>query len=174
MPGLTGHLRHTAPDVEATGIGVVSAADGVHDAAGEFAAATVFGIEGLVPLGTGIEGGHGGFLNAPEHAGVHLGLHLEDFLDDGRVSNQHPYAPSGHVVALGQGVEFHAALPGAGNGQYGLGLVEDEAVRVVVDKEYSVAACKGHQPFKHIPACRSPGGHVGVVGPHQFHAREVH
>ena len=77
-------------------------------------------------------------------------------------------------MALGQGVHLHAHLAGAGNGEDGLGLIEHEAVRVVVDKEDAVLAGEGYQLLEHIPACRCSGGHVGIVGPHELDPAEVH
>ena len=76
-------------------------------------------------------------------------------------------------MALGQGVHLQAELAGAGDGQEGAGLVEDEAVRVVIDKENAVAAGKVHQLFEDILPGRGSRGHVGIIGPHDLYAREV-
>ena len=77
-------------------------------------------------------------------------------------------------MALRQGIHLQAYLTGARHGQDGLRLVQDEAVRVVVDQEDAVLPCEGHQFFHHVAAGGGSGGHVGVIHPHELYAGKVH
>ena len=77
-------------------------------------------------------------------------------------------------MALGQGIHFQAALPGAGHRKDGKLLVKDKGIRVVVHQQDAVLPGKGHQFFKYFPPGGGAGGHVGVVHPHELDTGKVH
>ena len=77
-------------------------------------------------------------------------------------------------MALGQGIHFQAALPGAGHRKDGKLLIEHKGVRIVVHQQDAVLPGKGHQFLEHIPPGGGAGGHVGVVHPHELDTGKVH
>ena len=78
-------------------------------------------------------------------------------------------------MALRHGVELYAAVFGTWHLEQREGfLVENERVGVVVHHHDAVLFGKGNQPLVGLHACRTACGHIGIVGPHQLYAREVH
>ena len=53
-------------------------------------------------------------------------------------------------------------------------LVEDEAIGIVVDDDDVVILCKLHQSLVGLTTRIATRRHVGIVGPHQLHVREIH
>ena len=53
-------------------------------------------------------------------------------------------------------------------------LAEDERVRIVVHNHDAVILGKLHQAFVGFTLGTASRRHVGIIGPHQFHSREVH
>ena len=147
----------------------------MHDFTGKPAAVAVVAVVAVVPLLSGFEGGGGGELHGAEHAAVDVALHLQHPLHEVGVRGKHADAPTGHIVALAHGVELDAALFGSRYAEDAEGMfVQDEAVRVVVDDDDAFAAGEVHQLPVQPGGGVGSGGHIGVVGPHQLHAAQVH
>ena len=72
-------------------------------------------------------------------------------------------------------LEFDAAVLGARHlHDAQRTLVEDEAVGIVVDDDEVVPACEVHEPPVEFGGGIGARRHVGIVGPHDFHAAQVH
>ena len=92
-----------------------------------------------------------------------------------RIGGEHSHTPAGHVVALAHRVELDAAFFGSGhikNTQWF--LVQDKAVWVVVYNHNIMAACKVYQLFIQFHRGVRSGRHIGIVGPHNLDAAQVH
>ena len=77
-------------------------------------------------------------------------------------------------MALAHGVELDAVAFGTGYLQQAQPVVvQDEAVRVVVHHHDVVPAGEVHQFLVSLTAGVGSGRHVGIVGPHEFYARQV-
>ena len=128
-----------------------------------------------MPLGIVLVGGCRSQLHGAEGARVDVALHLQDPFHKFRVRGQHAHAPSRHVVAFAHGIEFDAALLGTWHLQDAQPLmVEDEAVRVVVDDDDVVPLREVHQFFVGFATRVGTRGHVRIIAPKDFHARQVH
>ena len=53
-------------------------------------------------------------------------------------------------------------------------LIEDERVGIVVHHDDAVALGETHEPLVGLHPCIAASRHVGIVGPHQADAAEVH
>ena len=78
-------------------------------------------------------------------------------------------------MTLRHRVELDAAVLGSGHLKDAeMLLTQNETVGVVVDHYDIVVLGKAHQPLVGLAACPSTRRHIGIVGPHQLHARQVH
>ena len=78
-------------------------------------------------------------------------------------------------MALTHGVEFDATIFSsryAENTQRT--IIQDEAVRVVVHYNNTFTTGEIYQTFIHLHGGIGSCRHVGIVGPHQFYATQIH
>ena len=148
-------------------------AQGVHDFFGHDASAGVLGIERVEPCVVFAEGADGGEHGGDELAGVDVALDFENPADELRVGGEHAHAPSGHGVALGEGIHLDGDVGGAGCLEDAAGsVVEDEGVGVVVDNDDVMASGKVDGALEDVVGGLGACGHVGVVEPHEPDAVE--
>ena len=115
-------------------------------------------------------------LECAEGSAIYVALHLQYPRYELAIGGKHAHTPAGHIVTLGHGVELYATIlcPLYLQDAQFLALVEDEGVGVVVHDDYVVLLGKAHQSFVGLHLCLTTRGHIGIVCPHQFYAREVH
>ncbi len=143
-----GDLR---PNEHAYLVAVVHATDEVQQFEHLVAAAAVDGIEAVVPVFSQFQCGNGGHLHGLEHTGVHVGFKPQHIAEDGGISYQHAYAPSGHVAGFAEAVQFQCHVHRAGGSHEAGGrFVQDEAVRVVVAQQDIMFGGEGHEFFESI------------------------
>ncbi len=112
-----------------------------------------------------------GVLDRLEDAAVDIRLHLAEGGDGRRVSDHHPDAPAGHVVALGEGVELDPNLLGPGHLKEALRAVTVVAhlrIGVVVAHENVVLRCEVDHLLEEAVGSHRAGRVVGVADPHQL------
>ena len=116
-------------------------------------------------LGT-LQGGDGGDLDGGEGAIVQVGLDTGQGTDQVGVAAHEADAPTGHVVALGQGKEFDGDLGGPGDLEDGGGDVaieDDVGVGQVVDHPDAVLPGDGDDPLEEVELDALGGGIAGEV-----------
>ena len=114
-------------------------------------------------------------LHGTEHSAVDVAFHFQNPLYKLCVRSQHADTPSRHIVTFTHGVEFYTAFFGTRHTQDTDRLiVQDKAVRIVVHNHDVLAAGKLHQAFVQFRSSVGTGRHVRIVGPHQFHAAQIH
>ena len=78
-------------------------------------------------------------------------------------------------MTLRERVELDATVFGSLNLHDGeVLLVEDEGVGIVVHHHNLMSLGEIDQPLIGLPPCIASRGHVGIVGPEEFHAGEIH
>ena len=169
-------LRNLAPEEHAHLIGVVGAAQHVHNLLGILTTTTVeVDVELAVPCLIVLVSLSSSELDATEGAALDVRLHLQNPLNELGVRGTEANAPTRHVMAFRHGVELDAAVLGARHLQDGeMLLAEDEAVGVVVDHDDVVVLSKLDQTLVGLALGTSACRHVGIVRPHQLDAREIH
>ena len=114
-------------------------------------------------------------LDAAEGSAVDVAFDFQYPRDEGGIGHAHTHTPARHVMTLRQRVELDAAVLGSRHlHQRQVFFAEDEGIGIVVDDDDAVVLCKLHQPLVSLTLCPSACRHIGIVGPHQFHTRQVH
>ena len=169
-------VRDAAPKEHAHLLRVVFAAQHVHNLLGILAAAGVsLDVELTMPLVAVAVSLGSGKLYAAEGAALDVRLDLQNPLNELGIRGTETDAPAGHVVTLRHRVELNAAVLGTRYLEDAqVLLAEDERVGIVVDDDDAVLTCEAHQTLVGLAAGAATCRHVGIVGPHQFHTREVH
>ena len=165
-----------APEEHAHLRGIEVALQRAHDFLGQVAASAVGSYIGFaVPLLAVAVGFGRCQLYAAESSAVDVALDFQYPLDELGVRGAQAHTPARHVVALRHRVELNAAVLGAGHLQERQRMVvQDEGVGVVVHHDDAMVLCEPHQALVGLHACCAAGGHVGIVGPHQLDAAQVH
>ena len=157
--------------------GVECASESGHNLLGHIAAAAVGVDVGLaMPFFAVSRQGFGcGELYTSERTAVDVALDFEYPRNESGIGDTHTHTPTRHVVALGHRIELYAAIFGIGNLHQREALFgENERIGIVVDDNDVVFLCKRHQTLISLTTCTPSGGHVGIVGPHEFHTAQVH
>ena len=114
-------------------------------------------------------------LNTTEGTTLNVTLHLQYPLDKLWVRQAHTYTPTGHVMTLRHRVELNTAVLGAWHLHNAhVLLAQDKRVRVIVHHHNVVILGKLHQSLVGFHTGTSACRHIGIVGPHQLHLREIH
>ena len=164
-----------APEEHAYLVFVVGATQGMHDFSCQLTAVAVIRVVAVIPVLLCFQGSGGCQLHGTEHTAVDVALYFQYPLHEVGIRGKHADTPSRHVVAFAHGIEFYAALFGTRNTEDADGMfVQDETVGVVVYDDDVLAACEVHQFPVQFRCCVRPGGHIGIVGPHQFYTAHVH
>ena len=128
-----------------------------------------------MPFGAIVESLGCGELYATERTTVDIAFHFQDPADEGGIADTHSHAPSWHVVAFRHRVKLYAAVFRSWYlHERHRFVVEYERVRIVVHHHNAVSLCEIHESFVCLASCVAASRHVWVVGPHEFHFREVH
>ena len=114
-------------------------------------------------------------LNATEGTVLDVALDLEHPRDVILVADHHCHTPTRHVVALRHRIELDTAVLGTRHLENAQTLLtQDERIRIVVHHHDVVILGKLHEPLVGLSLCTATCRHIRIVGPHQFHLREIH
>ena len=114
-------------------------------------------------------------LDTTERTAIDIALDLHDPLDKLGVGETHTHTPTWHVVGFRHRVELDTAVLRT---RYlkdtQMLLTQDEAVGIIVDYHDAMRLGKLHQTLIGLTTGTTSCRHVGIVGPHELHLREIH
>ncbi|MBT9166452.1 MAG: hypothetical protein DDT25_01137 [Chloroflexi bacterium] len=107
-------------------------------------------------------------LDSQGDTGIEIRLHPHQGIDHLFIAHRHPDAPAGHVVALGEGVEFNPDVPGPRRLQEAHRTVTVEShlgIRGVVADSQVMLPGEGNRSLEEIEIRHCGGRIVGIIQP---------
>lgn len=157
-------IRNLCPQEHASLVFVKSAAESFYDFFGDASTLLINHVVTFVPRCRQRQGVGGGFLHGTESPRVDVAFHAQYPRYELSIRGQHAYAPAGHIVRFAHRVHFDTDFFCSRDRQQAQrSVVENEAIRVVVDDDDVVATSEIDRFSNNSRLACAPVGMVGSL-----------